>query len=859
MISIKNLTKIYRSKKSTDCIALDNINISLPDTGMVFIIGKSGSGKSTLLNLIGGLDTITTGSINIDGNEVGKMKSKDFDNYRSSYLTFVFQDYKLFENLTVYQNIEVGLDVNDSLNHDKIKNSLKKVGLSDYEKRYPYELSGGQQQRVAIARALSRDSRLILADEPTGNLDFNTSRQILAILKEVSKEKLVIIVSHNLMDADIYADRIIELHDGKVLSDKEKRKNYYNSFKIEGDKITLPHYYNLNNVQKNKMLEAIKCDEIKEVIQNDNGFVDYEFKEESLKNVKLSGKKTKSRSLIKIFKMFLKKRVHNRLIMIIFSILLFTVLSVIQSFIMYEPNQTKVDDSEDIVVMYKGTTLPLETSLRTGSLYSIENDEFEAFSKLNSNNNIYKLNNYYLTYASTSQTSKQLTSALYSYNEFYTEASTGTLVCDENFLANMFLDKNEIEVICGDLNDKPYGIIITDYTADSLIYHNKAKSYDEILGNNNFKSCYVNAIIKTDYKEKYSELSKVYEEIVDEITFYNTFNQNELLQQFINECEKKYNILYSLNPNFKNDLIDSSLKYSTYVNQGTLLKDDYIYDIHDYSIFLLYTDSYNSTINVKSGEIILSVQLYNKLFGTVYTVNDYDLSINNSFNLVLYTYVDGNKVITYNKEFKIKSLSNASYVDDEDFKEILQHQIIDFGLYFENNESSNDLISYGNDHSFYLKTVDFESGLVINKMTSTFNNLFIIILICIYIVFGFYIIIYGVNTVKSNKEEIGIYKALGGKFRNIAKVLFIDVLLTGVIISVLSLFFTPFIIHICDNIIVNSFKNVLNLAAVNIEIIKIYPGILALNYSLLNILILISSVVPTILLIKLKPIEIIKN
>ena len=104
MVKIRNLTKIYKSKKSHDCVALDKVNITLPDTGMVFIIGKSGSGKSTLLNLIGGLDTITSGSIEIDGNELSKMNSKDFNNYRSSYLTFVFQDYRLFENLSVYQN-----------------------------------------------------------------------------------------------------------------------------------------------------------------------------------------------------------------------------------------------------------------------------------------------------------------------------------------------------------------------------------------------------------------------------------------------------------------------------------------------------------------------------------------------------------------------------------------------------------------------------------------------------------------------------------------------------------------------------------------------------------------------------------
>ena len=437
MIKIENLTKIYKSKKSSDCVAINNINITLPDTGLVFVVGKSGSGKSTLLNLIGGLDTITSGEINIDGNKVSKMNSCDFDNYRSSYLTFVFQDYRLFENLTVRENIEVGLDVSNSLNQEVILNSLKKVGLEDYANRYPYELSGGQQQRVAIARALARDSKLILADEPTGNLDLNTSRQILAILKEISKEKLIIIVSHNLMDADIYADRIIELHEGNIFSDKCKRSNYNNGFKIIDDKVYLPHYYDLNNIQKNKMLEAIKSDKIVEVIQNDNGFEDCYLSDEIQKNVKLTGKRTKNRSLLKIFKMFLKKRFHNRFIMITFSILLFTVLSVIQSFIMYEPHMND-NSGSNVVILNKVTSLPFESSLRSGSIYSIEDNEFKNIQSIDTNTKLYKLNNYSINIFSRSQISAKITIPLYTLKSYYSTSTSGTLVCDEEFFKQLF-------------------------------------------------------------------------------------------------------------------------------------------------------------------------------------------------------------------------------------------------------------------------------------------------------------------------------------------------------------------------------------------------------------------------------------
>ena len=863
MIKVKDLKKIYKSKNKKQCIALDNVSFTLPDTGLVYVIGKSGSGKSTLLNLIAGLDTITSGSINIDGNEVGNMSSKDFDAFRSSYLTFVFQDYKLFENLTIYQNIEVGLDVNDSVDQEVIRNSLKRVGLSDYEKRYPYELSGGQQQRVAIARALSRNSKLILADEPTGNLDFNTSRQILAVLKEISKEKLIILVSHNLMDADIYADRIIELHEGHIISDKTKRTGYTNSFKIENDKIILPHYINLNIVQKEKMFNALKSDEIKEVIQNDNGFTDTIYNPEMTNEITFLSKKAKNRSLLKILKMFFKKRIHIRVIMIIFSVLLFTVLSILQSFIMFEPNASKVNKDEDVVLLYKGNTIPFEESLRSCSLFGITDNEYQEIVNVSENTTVYKLNNYYLPYTSRPMTAVKTTLPLYTYDEFYVNSSHGTLVCDEEFVSKLFFDKEELEVIIEASEYKPYGITITDYAADALIHFEKASSYEDIIGMFKFSSVsefYINSIIKTDYLEKYSSLQKIYDDIEDEESFYNVLNDTPLLQEFIKDLERKYNIAYSFNPNFEKDLITAKVKVHTYVSHGFFESGEYYYQMSEYSgSYLFYSDIADQADNVEKGEIVLTPALYNKIFGTMYTVKNYDLSVNNTFKLSLYSKINGKEVIIYSKEFKIVKLSSTIKVDEEDFDELIKEQIVDFGLVFENNKDANDIIKYGNNHGFYLKTIAFESGVVINKMTSTFNTLFLIILICIYIVFGIYIIIYGVNTVRYNKEEIGIYKALGGKFRNISKVLFIDVIITGILISVISLFITPLIINICDDVIVDSFKNVLHLAAVDLEVIKIYPAVLSINYSLLNVLIIISSVVPTLLLMKLKPIEIIKK
>ena len=196
MIKITSLTKIYKSKRRRKCRALSNINLTLPDTGLVFVLGKSGSGKSTLLNLIGGLDNITSGSVEVDGNDLAKFREKDFCNYRNTHIGFIFQDYHLIEELTVYDNIALSLNLRRMDDREKVLAALARVDLAGYEDRYPAELSGGEQQRVAIARAIVKKPRIILADEPTGNLDTNTATAVITLLKELSKECLILIVSH---------------------------------------------------------------------------------------------------------------------------------------------------------------------------------------------------------------------------------------------------------------------------------------------------------------------------------------------------------------------------------------------------------------------------------------------------------------------------------------------------------------------------------------------------------------------------------------------------------------------------------------------------------------------------------------
>lgn len=227
MLEISDIKKDYLLKDQS-VNALKGINICFRRSEFVAILGPSGCGKTTLLNIIGGLDRYTSGDLIIDGISTKKFKDKDWDNYRNHRVGFVFQNYNLIQHQTVLENVELALTLSGVKKAERRKRAiqvLEKVGLGDKLKSKPNQLSGGQMQRVAIARALVNDPEIILADEPTGALDSKTSVQIMDLLKEVSKDRLVIMVTHNPDLANKYANRIIRLLDGELIEDSKPYSN----------------------------------------------------------------------------------------------------------------------------------------------------------------------------------------------------------------------------------------------------------------------------------------------------------------------------------------------------------------------------------------------------------------------------------------------------------------------------------------------------------------------------------------------------------------------------------------------------------------------------------------------------------
>ena len=221
MIKVTNLSKVFRTEE-IETVALNGVSFEIKESEFVAIMGPSGCGKSTLMNVLGLLDSPTGGSYELLGTEVSGLKEKERTNFRKGQIGFVFQSFNLIDELNVYDNIELPLrylNISANERRQRVTDIMKRMGISHRAKHYPQQLSGGQQQRVAIARALVANPKLILADEPTGNLDSKNGREVMTLLTELNAEgTTIIMVTHSPKDAAV-AQRTINLFDGQIVSD----------------------------------------------------------------------------------------------------------------------------------------------------------------------------------------------------------------------------------------------------------------------------------------------------------------------------------------------------------------------------------------------------------------------------------------------------------------------------------------------------------------------------------------------------------------------------------------------------------------------------------------------------------------
>ncbi len=334
MINVKNINKYYFKSKKNENHVLKDVTIDFPDTGLVVLLGKSGSGKTTLLNVISGLDKPDDGYIKILNKEFDNYNEKEWNRIRNQHIGFIFQNYKIIEDISVYENIELVLRMNGITDvEDRIKYVLNAVGLNDYEKRMSSALSGGEQQRVSIARALAKDASIIIADEPTGNLDSKNTVEAMDILEEISKTRLVVMVTHDEMLANCYADRIVKMQDGYVLSDNENIKqdkslllehliNYleYNKQVVEDNDLKVNYYTDDDSpteIDVYKKNDTLYVQSNQKIRLAEDVYREAEQKTFSLESVEKNEKKTfitLKHSLMLAYKRLGKLSIYNKLL-----------------------------------------------------------------------------------------------------------------------------------------------------------------------------------------------------------------------------------------------------------------------------------------------------------------------------------------------------------------------------------------------------------------------------------------------------------------------------------------------------------------------------------------------------------------
>lgn len=255
MIELKNVNKYFYRHKKNEIHVINNTTLKLDDTGLVALLGPSGCGKTTLLNTIGGLDNINSGSIFINGQRISKRSSYKIDKIRNINIGYIFQDYNLVDDMTVFDNVALSLKLCGIKDEEEIKKRvyyvLEKVNMYRYRNRLASMLSGGERQRVGIARAIVKDPNIIIADEPTGNLDSKNTIEVMNIIKAISKDRLVILVTHESELAMFYASRILKIEDGKIISDEINNHDNELNYRMD-NKIYLLDMKNHENINSDK-------------------------------------------------------------------------------------------------------------------------------------------------------------------------------------------------------------------------------------------------------------------------------------------------------------------------------------------------------------------------------------------------------------------------------------------------------------------------------------------------------------------------------------------------------------------------------------------------------------------------------
>lgn len=792
MIKITNLVKIYKDRNNS-LVANKNINLTLGNNGMVFILGRSGSGKSTLLNIIGNLDSFDEGEITASFiGDYSKISKKEADKVRRNHIGFVFQDSELIDDLTVHENIKLCSQISNNYDAEKEFDVLKKLEIYPLLNKYPHQLSTGQRQRFSLARSILKRCDVILADEPTGNVDFKTGQIILDTLKMISNEKLVIVVSHNEEDANKFADRIIKINDGQIIDDVYKSKETINELTIKNNQILIPQNYiltkkdiiNISEVSRKfgKDISVSQINNFKTVMLGDKTKVE-------IRKEKISPKKPVF--FIWYFTKLYKTRMKHFALLICILSLLMSILGCLYSLSTYNGGQ----GINDLMGQYSTSILYKNDNLRSASVgsVSIDNqflvseDDQDFIEGLFGKDNVYSV--YMMRSSFANETPSNVNYVMSDYvPSIYTDLpyakyTSGTSIVDKKILNSIFNEGHEVEVLAGSLDDE--GLIITDFIANSAIHNFRSiNTYAELIFKDtnrylSFNLPKIAAVIKTDIYEKYQEIFDDKKYHGKGILEYKEYNQ------FYHDFYNKYSMGYFLKEDYLNRYINSfydieeSKRYdkgemdnSTFqISSSSFTNIDLFYGDNKYTSSSLYFSSLEGVkVNNDDELIIGGLSLANSILGTNFA-DEEDLINKKSL------YID--KTVTLTISDKVKNNNQESFLQK---KLIIKDITIDStGVFISNNllvetiKAATKKCGFGTINpsvigdyyeeilsKFYCPMEnniykEYRTSLVLVSFKDTFSFISLIIFISVIVLFVFD----AFTSIKKSQKLIGITKSFG--------------------------------------------------------------------------------------------------
>ena len=846
MIEVKNISKIYKEKKEKETVALKNISIKFPDVGLIFITGKSGSGKSTLLNILGLLEDITSGEIIINGKNINKFREIDKTTYRSKEIGFIFQEFDLINELNVYENVELALDLikDKNTNIDELLNSL---GIDNLKSRKISELSGGEKQRVAIARALIKNPSIILADEPTGNLDGENSEAIFRILKGLSYNCLVIVVSHDTEASIKYGDGIIKLVDGSIAQNTIKKSIFNDNKSVS---INSRHISILKSLKlafgfiKRKKLRLVLTSLITSVAF---ALLAFSF---NLVDIDMNRVHVEAMEHDNNYNMEINKY-DNKNSNMFHSIYPNEVLEI----------TTKYPNSEAIGNIYLAN-MPLDLS-SSFDILSIDSD-----------------NAYYYTIVRAMTNDINVTTMK--------EEELNKL----NLIGSIPTGSNEI--IISELLAKyylEYGYLTPEYNEEYKVYEGKTieiNNIDELIDKtiyiNFYTSFKIKGILKDDsitkfdslknedYNKMQREPNKLYEEysnyvfdnlakIIVNDNFFDvtSFLDNKQLDyEFfkfkVNYNGKEYYNIYNIDIVDEINNNDSIYNGNTFVESMTLNSGEVIIEKDILDIF--YPEINNELMR-------LYVESDNQEIFTQEYINNYYLNFINENNIIgskmevfLTNPYKDNEIRNYNLTIKGIRLSNSVlYLNKTDFEEyMIDHYVVWKVLLNENNPNKvkEILDDFSNNDYPYKVITDYTDK--INDITGVVNSINKIIwyIVIFFLIFAVIILsLFLSSSIKQNQKKIGILRAIGVKTSDVVRVFFLESLLIGIITL-----FLATILSIAGIIFINTFLS--NEMNIFVHLMLFNENTVIYLIGIIIIVIFISLIIPTINLSRKKPITLIK-